>query len=324
MMLAALVTLLLATPSGNPTVASELGHAAALLRGGDVSGAQQAYRNILGEDPNNAAAQAGEVSSSEQLALAARARGDTDGALRILLAAQPLAPASPKLLFDLGVLEDSMKLYWDADKTVAKLEASTPAADPGVLYLAARVKMDLGQFPVAEQKMRAYLALKPDDASAHYGMGRMLQMEEHFDEARAEFERSLALQPQQTESYFQLGEIALAQERYEDAIAAYAHTLAGNPAHGGALAGTGIAWFRLKQYDKAADALRKALAAAPNYQPAHYYLGLTLARLGLKEESARELAQATAMAAAQNAQSAQRLRLNGATGARDSPAPHSP
>ncbi len=290
--------------------AAQLAQASSLLQSGQASQARDIYQTLLTADPQNPAAQQGEVTASEQMALAARASGRQDEALRILLAAQRYAPTQPRLLFDLGVLEDSMKLYWDADKTVTQLEA-TAGNDPQVQYLAARVKMDLGQLGPAEQEMRAYLKANPGDATAHYGLGRILQLGQHPDEARAEYLRSIELKPQQTESHFQLGELALQQGRYDEAIAEYAKTLAANPAHGGALAGTGTAWFHLKQYDKAVDALRKAVAAAPDYQPAHYYLGLSLARVGQKEESARELARAASMADEQSRQGAQRLRLQG-------------
>ncbi len=295
--------------AAGPSTEDRITQAAALLQAGEAAKARDLYTSVLASEPGNVQAQAGEVDASERLALQARARGDKDGALRTLLAAQPLAPASPKLLYDLAVLEDSMKLYWDADQVVTKLEAEPGGANPKVLYLAARVKLDLGQLAIAEQKMRGYLAANPGDATAHYGLGRILQLSDQLDAARAEYQRSLELQPHQTESQFQLGEIALAQGHYDEAIADYAKALAGNPAHGGALAGTGIALFRLKQYDQAADALRKAVAAAPDYQPAHYYLGLTLLRLGRKTESDRELARAAEMAVAVNQEDAERLRI---------------
>ena len=292
--------------------AARLAQAASLLQAGHASQARDVYEAVLSAEPANVEAQQGEVAASERLALDARANRHLDDALRILLHARRFAPAQPKLLFDLGVLEDGMKLYWDADKTVAQLQGTAGGGDPQVLYLAARVKMDLGQLGLAEQEMRAYLKAAPGDATAHYGLGRILQLGQHPDEARAEYLKSLELQPRQTESHFQLGELALQQGQYDAAIAEYAKTLAGNPEHGGALAGTGIARFHLKQYDKAADMLRKAIAAAPEYQPGHYYLGLTLARLGLKAESDRELARAAAMASQDSQASAQRLRLQGA------------
>ncbi len=313
--LAPLLTLLLLprqTSNGAAEPPAALSRAASLLAGNHVVEARALFESVLVRDPANAEAQEGEVDACERLALDARARGENDDALRTLLAAERFAPSNPRLLFDLGVQEDSMKLFWDADKAVVRLQALPGGTAPQVLYLAARIKMNLGQLGPAEEQMRAYLKTNPDDATAHYGLGRILQLGQNAEGARGEFLRSLALQPHQTESHFQLGEIALEQARYEDAIAEYAKTLEGNAEHGGALAGTGTAWFRLKQYEKAAVALERAVAAAPSYQPGHYYLGLTLARMGRKAESDQELARAAAMATAANQLSGQRLRLGGA------------
>lgn len=240
---------------------------------------------MLARQLSNPAAQSGEVAVSQRLALRARAAGNDTLALRTLLDAEHLVPDNPRLLYDAGILEDSMQLYWDANQSVTHLRAHPGGSAPPVLYLAGR----------------------PSDPTAHYGMGRILQLQEHFDQARAEFQKSLVLQPLQTESQFQLGQIDLGHN--QQAINEYARTLAGDPRHGGALAGNGIALFRLRQYAQAAIWLRKATAAARTYQPAHYYIGLSLARLGQTAAAQAELAQSARMAQVQNAQSAQRLRL---------------
>ena len=81
--------------------------------------------------------------------------------------------------------------------------------DLKALYAEAHVKMDLQDMPSAEQDMRAYLKARPGDATAHYGLGRILEMTQHSDAAKAEFERSIALAPNQAESYYQIGQMAL-------------------------------------------------------------------------------------------------------------------
>jgi tetratricopeptide (TPR) repeat protein len=161
--------------------------------------------------------------------------------------------------------------------------------------------------------MLAYLKLHPDDASAHYGLGRIYQLGLQFDKARAEFQHSIDLQPVQTEAWYQLGDIALGQGDFAQAIQAFSKTLARDPKHGGALAGTGHAYFRQKQYAQAEVFLERAVAAAPEYQTGHYYLGLTLARLGRKEDSERELALATKLA--------DEARKSAHSGIQSSPAP---
>jgi tetratricopeptide (TPR) repeat protein len=104
--------------------------------------------------------------------------------------------------------------------------------------------MDLGQLSSAEEKMQGYPKLKPRDASAHYGMGRIFQLGMQLEKARAEFQHSIELQPVQTEADYQLGDIALGQGDFDNAIAFFDKTLARDPKHGDALAGTVQAYFK--------------------------------------------------------------------------------
>jgi tetratricopeptide (TPR) repeat protein len=281
---------------------------ASLLQAGKYREARDAFETVLRGDAQNATAQAGDVEASERLALEDRAAGQMDDALQTLLRAQGVVPHNARLLFDLGILEDQMSLFQDADKSLAAADELNPG-DPDILYGVARVKMDLGQLAPAQEKMEAYLRLRPDDASAHFGLGRIFQIGLQFDKARAEFMRSIALKPVQTESYFELGDLALKQGNFDEALAQFNTTLARDPRHGGALEGCGEALFKEKKYAQAGGFLERAIAAAPDYAPSHYYLGLTYARLGRKEDSERELTLASKLADKQNHASAGRLEL---------------
>jgi tetratricopeptide (TPR) repeat protein len=306
MPLLATLTLLLATLAAQSTPVP--GEGAALLQSGQFTAARDTFEAVLDADPANADAQTGEVAASEKLALEARRQNQMDDALRALLRAQQYAPRNPRLLFDLAILEEEMRLYKDADSTLTTLDQLQPG-NPQVAYAVAHVKLDLGQLDIAEEKMLAYLKSQPDDASAHYGLGRVYQLKLDVVRARAEFQRSIQLQPVQTEAYYQLGDIELNEQDFAEAIVNFTKTLARNPSHGGALAGTGQAYFKQKQYTQAEEFLQRAVAAAPEYQKGHYYLGLTLARLGRKEDSERELALAAKLADEENKQARSGLHL---------------
>lgn len=281
---------------------------AALLSAGKDAEARAAFESVLAADPANLEAQSGEVAASEHLALSDRAAGKMTDALQTLLHAQKFAPQNARLDYDLGILEDEMHLYSEAQKSLAAAE-QLHMDDPGLLYAEARVLLDEQQLAPAQEKMQAYIRLRPSDASAHYGLGRIYQMGLQFDQAKAEFEESIRLQPEQTEAWYQLGVIALGLNDFEGALTDFGKTLARNPKHGGALAGSGQACYRLKRYPQALAWLDQAVAAAPEYQPAHYYRGLTLARLGRKDESERELATATKLADQQNKAEGTRYQL---------------
>ena len=282
--------------------------AAAMLARGDAMGAQLLYQQQLRDHPGDIAAENGLVQAAEKVALDERARQDMHAAVGALLAAQKVVPENPQLLFDLGVLEDQIGLFQDADATVTHLQQLTPS-ESKVIYLAARIKMDEGQLTQAETLMNTYLQQQPDDATAYYGMGRIYQLQQKGEQAKAEFQKSLQLKPEQTESHYQLEDMAVKAGQFEQGIIEAGKVLARNPQHGGALTDLGIAYFRKKNYEEAAKALEQAVRAAPEFQTGHYYLGLSLAKLGRKQESEEQLALAAKMADDDNAKSAQRLRL---------------
>jgi tetratricopeptide (TPR) repeat protein len=272
----------------------------ALLQANRPAEARAAFEEVLGRNPSDAAAQAGEVAASERLALQARAEGHMEDALQTLLRARDYAPQDAHLLYDLGILEDEMRLFQDADRSLSEADRIQPG-DARTIYGVARVRLDLGQLTAAEEKMKAYLALRPDDATAHFGLGRIYQIGLQSERARAEFLKSAELQPVQTEAYFELGDLALKDGGFDEAIAEFAKTLQRDPKHGGALEGTGEAYFKKKDFEKAEDFLERAISAAPDYSPSHYYLGLTLTKLGRKSEATQQLALAAKLAKGDNA-----------------------
>jgi Flp pilus assembly protein TadD len=145
----------------------------------------------------------------------------------------------------------------------------------------------------AEEDLRKYLVKRPEDASAHFGLGKVLQAAQRGPDARAEFERSIQLQPAQTESYYELGRLELEVQHDGQAAELFQNVLARDAKHGGALTGMGIIAFRSKDYAQAEQYLARAEKTAPNYLQAHYYRGLALARMGRKDESRTELQIAT-------------------------------
>jgi tetratricopeptide (TPR) repeat protein len=307
LLIAAALSVAAATP--DQTEQPAIQQANDLLQAGRAAEARDRFEAILRADPANTAAQSGEVTASERIALEERSQGKMVDSLKTLMHAKQFADGSAQLHYDLGILEDEMHLYPDAAQSLDKA-ALLGYGSPSLLYAQARVFLDEQQLAPAEEKMLAYLKLRPDDATAHYGLGRIYQLGLQFDKARVEFEESVRLQPAQTEAWYQLGDVALKQNQYNEALDDFARTLERNPRHGGALAGAGEACFHLKQYDQALDYLNRAVAAAPDYGPAHYYLGLTLDRLGRKDDSRRELATAAKLADTENRRSATRYQVS--------------
>jgi tetratricopeptide (TPR) repeat protein len=249
--------------------------------------ALKSFEAALAIDARNDAAQGGEVRAAVQAALAARRAGDMDGALVYLVRARKLVPDNAELLLDFGVQAEAMRIYKDADEALTRAHGLDPANEK-ILYALARVELDEQKMPEAEANFGAYLKARPEDASAHYGLGHLLHMEVKDDEAKAELQRSIALQPRQTEAYYELGEIALALREDDEAKADYAKVLASDPHHGGALTGMGILAYRAKDYAGAEKYLQQAVLNAADYPTAHRYYAMLLERLGRQAEADRE------------------------------------
>jgi tetratricopeptide (TPR) repeat protein len=256
--------------------------------------AMDRFETVLAIDLRDKEARHGELAAATELAMSARREDRPDAALKVLEHARTKLPDDPKLLLNLGV--QAMELgnlpeATDALETARKLDTNNP--EP--LYALARVEMAQLHLQAAEADLRAYLAQRPEDASAHFGLGRLLEAQQRSVDAKAEFERSVQLQPVQTESYYELGQLELEVQHDGQAAPLFEKVLARDPNHGGALTGMGIIAFRAKNYTQAEQYLSQAEQNSPDYQPSHYYRGLALARLGRKDESERELQTAAAL-----------------------------
>ncbi len=281
---------------------------------GSMEAARDLYERALLLRPGDAAARDGMAIASERIALKQVSDNDGDGALATLIRARQAEPDNEKVLLDLGILEDQMKLYLDSASTLEHLVALKPS-DPAAYYALGRADLDLGKLELAEKAFETYLQARPDDASAHYGLGTIYATGLQFDPAEKELHRSIELQPKQVESYYQLGQLYLQQGKFEAAIAQFQTALGRDPKHGGALVGLGTAYFKRKDYPAAKEWLSKGIAAAPEYQPGHYYLGLTLARLGDAADSKHELDLAATLSERDSQQAASRLRIQNPAGA---------
>lgn len=252
------------------------------------------FENGLKRSPRDGALRQGEVRTAIVFAETQLQAQDNEGALISLLRANKFVSDDADLLTKLGILEDRMKVFHDADIAL-KRSLALRANDPTTLYALAHLKVDQ-QIPAeAAAYMQLYLALKPDDASAHYGLGRILRLAAKPEEAAVEYEKSIALRPEQTESYYDLAEMAVDANRDDKAEPLLKRVLERDPRHGGALTEMGVIAFRRRDYAQAEQYLKSAIAAVPQYGPAHYQYALTLSKMKRKEDAQREFSAANAL-----------------------------
>jgi tetratricopeptide (TPR) repeat protein len=252
--------------------------------------AMDRFETILAQDSHNVAARKGEVAAATELALASRRDNHPDLALAALRHACEKLPDSRELQLDRGLQAFELNQLSEANEALHIARKVAPA-NSAVLYALARLETERQHMPEAERDYKAYLAVRPNDATAHYGLGYTYAALLRTEDARREFEASIRLQPQQTESYYQLGQLALDAHHDDEAKSLFERVLARDPNHAGALTGLGELAFRNKDYTAAEQLFTRAEKSDPTYARPHYYRGLSLARLGRNEEAQQELKQ---------------------------------
>ncbi len=114
---------------------------------------------------------------SKEASLDALHSGDKQKALAILLRAREAEPHDPELLYEFGMVAKEAGLPKDAQSALEEALRLRPGYGEA-MYALARVYLDENMAQSAEEEMRKYLSLKPDDANGtvrtgfHIGCGR--------------------------------------------------------------------------------------------------------------------------------------------------------
>ena len=246
------------------------------------------FKEALRLDPGRSDALLSLVNIWRAQARNAMHAGDLEKALAVLIQAHKTAPQDTDIDFEFGMVALRMSLLPDAVQAFQQVLA-VRKNDPTAIYGLGRAQIGLREYQDARESFEHYTQLHPKDASGHYALGFALQALQQNVDARRQFEESVELQPAQTESYFQLGSIDLEEKIWESAASRFGKVLQRDPKHGGALTGMGRMEFQRKEYEKAVDFLQRAIASDPSSREAHYYLGMSYARSGKKDDSEKEL-----------------------------------
>ncbi len=92
-----------------------------------------------------------------------------------------------------------------AGSSKKRIPADPDAAAANKLLADAQTAMDHKDFQAAAQDYQDYLAKKPDDALAHFGLGYAFMSLEKLNDARSEYEKALAIDPKMGPAYLNLG-----------------------------------------------------------------------------------------------------------------------
>jgi uncharacterized protein (TIGR02466 family) len=144
-----------------------------------------------------------------------------------------------------------------------------------------------GRHEEALAAFRRVIDARPNDATAHYNMGNLLNGLGRADEAAKAFHRAVVLKPDFAEAHANLGATLHMTKRYEEAVTAYRGALETLGNNADLHYNLGAVCHALGRNEDAADAYRKAVALAPDRLEFREKLAETEQELGTYDAAAK-------------------------------------
>jgi tetratricopeptide (TPR) repeat protein len=192
----------------------------------------------------------------------------------------------------LGVLGDAYLKKGDKVGAVSALKRAVelgPAEPSHHFALAAAWLKHPPDLQEAEESLRKFNTLRPEDAQGQLHLGYVLLKQKKHAEAREWLERSTRAGAGTPEAFYYLGLIAQAQNEDARAIELFEKSIALAPAFGHVHVALGSAYLKLKDYTRAQAALETGAKLSPEDSKAHYNLALLYARLKQPERAREEM-----------------------------------
>lgn len=208
---------------------------------------------------------------------------DAAGIYQAILRAKP---DHAETLYQFGVMANMAGQHALAADVISR--AVRVAGSLGVRYLPelAPALALSGRHEEALAAFRRVTDARPNDATAHYNMGNLLNRMGKPDEAAAAFRRAAALSPDFVEAHANLGAALHLAKRYDNAVAAYRRALEIEPDSAELHHNLGAVHRATGKHDAAAECYRQAVQRSPDRLDFQERLAATLQDLGAYEEAA--------------------------------------
>jgi tetratricopeptide (TPR) repeat protein len=271
-----------------------LGQAVALHRKNQHADAENLYRQILVESPDNfpahymfalllyqrqrarealAAVEAalrlnpGDPAALVLHAVLLQGAGRDEEAIAQYDRAVALKPGHVDAWYNRGITLSKMGRLQEAITSFDKVIALRPSAD--AWNNRAVALQGLNQLDAALQSVTSALALDSKMARTFHNMGSIYSGMNRREDALAAFDKALALQPDAIESWNHRGFELYRLHRHSEALENYDRALALHADHAPAWNNRGLALRRLKRHDDSIASFDRAIALAPDYLDAH-------------------------------------------------------
>jgi protein O-GlcNAc transferase len=190
---------------------------------GQLSEAEQFYRQILAEQPEHPEA-------THLLGIIAHQVGQNDVAVDLIRRAIALKPNFPEAHSNLG---NALKELGKLDESIAAFRAAI-AMRPGMVGTHSNLGNVLKEKGLLDEALAAYrqaIALRPNYAEAYNNLGSALKEKGELDEAIAALRRAVAERAHFPEAYNNLGNALKDDGQLDDAIANYRRAVELRPSY---------------------------------------------------------------------------------------------
>lgn len=234
---------------------AELERVTALVRQGNLAGAESACRTLLTKAPRHAAA-------THLLGLIRKDLGSPADGERLLRESIALEPRQPEfranlahLLRRIGRPKEAETAYREA----LQIDPAQAAARAGLV----RALSDQGQHVGAEKEARALLAMNERDSNAWSLLAMTLREQMRLPEAEQAYRRAIEVAPNQPQAHHNLGSVLNRMDRAEEAIQALDRAQALGLAGFEVTFNRGISLTQLYRLDEAERTFEQAVQLNP-------------------------------------------------------------
>jgi len=184
-----------------------------------------------------------------------------------------LDPKDPEPHWMMGTLLEKQQNPGEAEKEYQLALQAGPGSSDALVAIS-NFYMRQKQFGNAEVSLKKLVALHPNDAGAHFQLGRMLEISGKNAEAMSEMEAGLKLDPADSKAQRDLADMYAAAGRYEQAARLYSNLLGLNPGDATLHFGLGRVYLKEKKPSDAQKELTQAVRLKPQWGEAYGELAI--------------------------------------------------
>jgi len=251
-----------------PTVAETIENAAKQHQNGHLRQAEQLYRLILQDNPDNPVA-------LYSLGVIAHQRTKHEAAVKLISKAITNNPQIPQFHNTLGLVFEVLEKYEEAVSAYQQAVSVKPDYAEAYHNMAIALQSQ-NQYAAAVEKCKQALSIKHNYAEAYNTMGFSLEKQQQYAEAIKYYKKAVQYKPDFAEAYNHLGVVLNDQGHPAEAIENYKQALRLDPNYAEVYNNLGIALKELKQLVEAISCFEQAIRLESDFAEAYYNLANSL------------------------------------------------